>query len=59
MTDFQYALHRLRRADSIEALNKLETSLERLYNNGVFTPTEYRLLDIRLVDKLIKLENQQ
>lgn len=58
MTNYQTALDRIKRAQDTHALQKLDKSLERLYACGAFTVSEYMRLDIKLVDKLALMENE-
>ena len=57
MTDYQYALFKLRQADNLEALDRLDQSVTRCYDNGVFTPQEFMRLDDKILTKRIQLEN--
>ena len=36
---------------------RLEESFARLYHAGIFTVKEYQRLDIKRIDKIIKLES--
>lgn len=50
-TNYQSALERLDKATSMEALNKLETSFERLYRNGFLTSEQLTELDSKMLHK--------
>ena len=56
MNDYQYSISKIKTAKTIEQLSKVEDWLERMYNAGVFTPSELRELDCKLVDHSLKLE---
>lgn len=43
---------RIETADSQEKLKRLEISLDRLYNAGIFSVTEFARLDIKIFEKL-------
>jgi len=51
MTNYTAMVKRINKADTVEALCKLERSLDRLYNAGVFTVKEFAKLDGKMVDK--------
>ena len=51
MTNYTAMAQRINNADTVEALRKLERSLERLYSAGVFTVKEFAKLDGKMVDK--------
>ena len=57
MSDYKKFANKIRKAKDLETLNKLENSLTNLYNNGIFTVSEFSRLDILLIDNKIKLEN--
>ncbi len=44
---------RIRKASTLLDLDRLDILLTRLYNNGIFTPSEYSRLDLKIVDKRI------
>lgn len=46
---------RINKADTLAALDKVEASLDRIFNNGVFTINEYAKLDAKIVDKRINI----
>tara|TARA_R110002153_G_scaffold199496_2_gene352860 strand:- start:149 stop:331 length:183 start_codon:yes stop_codon:yes gene_type:complete len=45
--------NRIREAQTIEQLQRLENSLENLFSNGIFSPTQYQTLDLKIMDKYI------
>jgi hypothetical protein len=54
--EYKSALQRLNKANTSKELAQLERSLERIYNAGFFTVSEYGRLDAKLIDKQISLE---
>ena len=56
MTNYQAMAQRINQANTIEALAKVESSLDRIFDNGFFTISEYSKLDSKIVDKQISLE---
>mgnify|MGYP003628052087 FL=1 len=56
MNYYQYSLSKIKTAKTVEQLSKVEVWLEKMYNAGVFTPSEFRRLDCKLVDHSLKLE---
>jgi hypothetical protein len=55
-TNYQSALERINKANDEESLLHLEKSLERLWNNGIFTANEFSKLDEKLLSKLISID---
>jgi len=55
-TNYQSALERINKANDKESLLHLEKSLERLWNNGIFTANEFSKLDEKLLSKLISID---
>jgi hypothetical protein len=55
-TNYQSALARINKANDEESLLQLEKSLERLWNNGIFTANEFSRLDEKLLSKLISID---
>lgn len=55
MTNYQTMTQRINKADTLAALDKVEASLDRIFNNGVFTINEYAKLDAKIVDKRINI----
>jgi hypothetical protein len=49
--EYKSALQRLNKADTIQELARLERSLERIYNAGFLTVSEYGRLDLKLIHK--------
>ena len=56
MTNYQAMAQRINPANTVEALVKVEASLDRIFDNGFFTISEYSKLDSKIVDKQIALE---
>ena len=56
MNDYQYSLSKIKTAKTVEQLDNVEVWLAKMYNAGVFTPSEFRQLDCKLVDHSLKLE---
>ena len=56
MNDYQYSLSKIKTAKTVEQLSKVEDWLEKMYNAGVFTPSEFRRLDRKTVDRFLQLE---
>ena len=56
MNDYQYSLSKIKTAKTVEQLDNVELWLEKMYNAGVFTPSEFRRLDCKLVDRFLQLE---
>ena len=55
-TNYQSALARINKAKDEESLLQLEESLERLWNAGIFTASEFSRLDEKLLSKLISID---
>ena len=53
---YQSAIDRLNKTNTKQGLTDLNYSFIRLYNAGILTERELQRLDIKIVDKLIKLE---
>lgn len=43
-------------ADTTERLQRLERSLDTLFNNGIFTPEQFSELDLMILDEMLDLE---
>lgn len=56
MTNYATMAKRIRKAKTLEDLNKYETSLDNLYKNGILTIAEFSSLDSLIVDCKIQLE---
>jgi hypothetical protein len=54
--EYKAALERLNKANTIQELERLERSFERIYNAGFFTVTEYGRLDLKLMNKQLAFE---
>ena len=55
MTNYAAMAARIRKAKSGADIAKIESSLDRLYSAGVFTPNELGRLDTLLMDTNAKL----
>jgi len=55
-TNYQSAFARINKANDEESLLQLEKSLERLWNAGIFTASEFSRLDEKLLSKLISID---
>ena len=55
-TNYASMTARINKATTLESIEKLDKSLDRLYNAGIFTVSELQRLDAKLCDKLIALE---
>ena len=53
MSDWQSMIDRINQAETKEGFRKLHESLDRLYNAGIFTVSEFRRLDLKLIDAQI------
>jgi len=51
MTNYQTAIKRIDQADTIEKLNRLDKSFDRIYSAGFLTVSEFTRLDLKLCDK--------
>jgi hypothetical protein len=49
--EYKAALQRLNKANTSQELERLERSLERIYNAGFLTVSEYGRLDLKLIHK--------
>jgi len=56
MSDYQTMAQRINKADTLAALAKVESSLDRIFNAGIFTVNEYSKLDSKIVDKQVAIE---
>ena len=56
MSNYQYALGRIKATKTFEQLNKVEILLTQLYNAEFLTGSEFSRLDCKLVDHSLKLE---
>lgn len=45
--------NRINEAFSMAALQRLERSLSRLFDNGIFTPAQFTRLDLKIMDRMI------
>ena len=56
MSNYQYALGKIKATKTFEQLNKVEILLTQLYNAEFLTGSEFSRLDCKLVDHSLKLE---
>ena len=56
MSDYQTMAQRIRSSTSSAMLDQCDKSLDRLWNNGIFTTNEFQRLDSLVIDMRIKLE---
>ncbi len=57
-TNYRSAVERIRKSNTIEQLEKLDVSLERLYKIGIFSLSQFGTLDLMVMDKKIALEGE-
>jgi hypothetical protein len=56
-SNYQSFIERIKSAPNVEALRKLDKSLDRLWEVGAFTQSEFSRLDSRLMDRMIAMED--
>ena len=56
MTDYESMIKRIRTATTLEDIKKIETSMVRLYEAGIFTDGEFYGLDDKVLVCLIKID---
>jgi hypothetical protein len=56
MTNYQYALGKIKATQTLEQLDKVEVLLTQLYDAEFLTVKEFCRLDGKLVDHSLKLE---
>jgi hypothetical protein len=56
MSNYQSAVRRIQSADNLGKLERLERSLDNLYNLGLLTVSEFVKLDCLLMDQYCILE---
>ena len=57
-TTYFSAKERIRKSTTIEELDKLDVSLERLYKIGIFSLAQFGTLDLMIMDKKIAIEEE-
>ena len=57
MSNYLSMTKRIKAAKTISDLNKLRLSLVRVYDTGQFTVSEFKRLDIKIIDKIISIES--
>jgi len=56
-TNYTSAIERINRCNTIEDCDKMEKSLQRIWDNGLFTVSEFSRLDGALMKRKIEIEN--
>ena len=59
MTDYQSFMSRLRKCETLPDVKKLEVSLTRFYDAGIFSISELARLDGKVVDRMTELRQDQ
>lgn len=54
-TNYQSFVDRIDAENTYDGLKKLETSLDRLYNAGIFSVSEFKRLDTKILNKLVDM----
>ena len=57
MTNYQSMVKRINQAETEEGFIKLHESLDRLYNAGIFTVSEFRRLDLKMLGAELEKES--
>ena len=50
-SNYKSFLKRISKVEDLESLKKLDESLDRLWDNGVFTVKEFQKLDFKILEK--------
>lgn len=56
MTNYRAFNNRIRNSNTLDDLAHLESSLKRLWDNGIFTENEFKRLDSHICDKVSLLK---
>lgn len=56
MTNYESMMKRIRTATTLQDIKKIETSMVRLYEAGIFTDAEFSGLDDKVMARLIKID---
>ena len=56
--EYYSALERLKKANTIEELKRLDHSFGRIFDAGFFTVDEYSKLDLKLIHKQFDIEER-
>jgi hypothetical protein len=59
LSNYAAMARRINKADTSEELDKVDRSLCRIYSAGIFTEKQFARLDIKIVEKRIKLEEYE
>lgn len=54
-TNYSSFVERIESENTYKGLKKLETSLDRLYNAGIFSVSEFKRLDTKILNKLVSI----
>ena len=57
-SNFASAIERVNKCQTLQDCDNLETSLNRIWNNGIFTALEFARIDSALVTRKIEIEDQ-
>ena len=58
MTDYESMIKRIRTATTLEDIKKIETSMVRLYEAGIFTDGEFYGLDDKVLVCRVRIESE-
>jgi hypothetical protein len=58
MTNYASMMKRIRAAATLEDIRKIETSMARLYEAGIFTDEEFYGLDDKVLDCFTRIESE-
>ena len=56
-SNFASAIERVNKCQTLRDCDNLETSLHRIWNNGIFTASEFARIDSALVARKIEIES--
>lgn len=59
MTNYASMAQRIRECTTLDALHKSSLSMDRLYNVGIFTESEFMRLDDRWCEQSYKVKHEQ
>lgn len=57
-SNYESFVKRINDANTLEDLKKLEKSLDRVYNTGVISVSEFKRLDSKMLDKFAELHTK-
>jgi uncharacterized protein YqgQ len=58
MTNYTTFTKKIRAANTLSDIERLDTSLTRLYDAGIFTPNEFGRLDLLILVRSIEIEEE-